>query len=86
MTTVRCKALCTSVKKYAAGGNYTDPKVDFLYEATFCAVSGGTSPENKKFFASTPTLELRFAAINGDLFQPGKEYYLDLSMADPVAA
>jgi len=73
-----------SVKKYSASGYYTDPKVDFLYEAEFCAVSGGTSPENKMFFASTPTLNLKFSAVNGDRFVAGKEYYIDLTMAEPV--
>lgn len=79
--TTRCKVLCTSVKKYAASGWHTEPKVDFMYAATFCAVSGGVSPENKAFFASTPTLSLELSAVNGDKFEPGKEYYLDFNLA-----
>jgi hypothetical protein len=78
--TTRCKVLCTAVLKRAAGGWYTNPKVDFMYEAEFIAVSG-SSEENKKFFASTPTLNMKVSAINGDMFEPGKEYYLDLSPA-----
>lgn len=66
--TTRCKVLCTSVKKVDASSWYTDPKVDFLYEACFVAVAGGSSPENKQFFASTPTLSLEVKCINGDRF------------------
>ena len=84
--TTRCKAVCLSVKKYSAQGWHTEPKVDFLFEAEFCAVSGGMSPENKAFFASTPTLTLKFSAVNGDRFVAGKEYYIDLTMAEPVPA
>lgn len=83
--TTRCKVLCTSVKKMDGRNWYTEPKVEFLYGATFCAVSPGSgpgqSPENKAFFASTPTLTLEFSAVNGDRFVPGKEYYLDISEA-----
>lgn len=84
--TTRCKALCMSVKKMSASGWYTEPKVEFLYEAEFCAVSGGSSPENKAFFASTPTLTLKLSAINGDRFEAGKEYYLDIALADSPSA
>jgi hypothetical protein len=80
--TTRCKVLCTSVKKVDAKSWYTEPKVDFLYEAFFVAVTGGSSPENKQFFASTPTLTLEVKCINGDRFEQGKEYYLDISLAN----
>lgn len=76
----RCKVLCMSSKKVHAGGWYTDPKSEFLYEAEFCAVTG-PSPENKRFFVSTPTLTLTVKAVNGDIFVPGKEYYLDFTEA-----
>lgn len=78
---VRCKFRCDSVRKYSASGWHTEPKVDFMYEYAFHAVTGD-SPENKKFFASTPTGELKFSAVNGELFEPGKDYYLDLSPAN----
>lgn len=76
--TTRCKFTCTSVKKYSASGWYTEPKADFMYEATFQAVTGG-SEENKKFFASTPTGELKVSTVREDLFVPGREYFLDIS-------
>ena len=78
--TTRCKVLCIAVLKRASGGWHTEPKSDFLYEAEFIAVTSG-SEENKKFFCSTPTLSLKVSAINGDVFQPGKEYYLDILAA-----
>jgi hypothetical protein len=71
------------VTKKDARGWHTEPKVDFLYEAEFQAVTGDTA-ENKAFFASTPTGSLRFAAVNGDKFEVGKDYYLDLSIAATV--
>lgn len=83
--TTRCKVLCTSVKKYSAAGYYTEPKVEFMYQATFCAVSSGVSPENKAFFASTPTLTLELSAVNGDRFKPGQEYYLDFTEVEAAA-
>ena len=81
--TTRCKVLCSTVRKYSTQGWHTEPKVDFMYEAEFIAVSG-MSPENKAFFASTPTLNLKLSAINGDKFEPGKEYYLDIIEAVPA--
>lgn len=84
--TTRCKVLCTAVKKVDARGYYTEPKQEFLYEAFFCAVTGGSSPENKQFFASTPTLSLEIRCINGDRFEAGKEYYLDISLPGAPAA
>jgi len=86
--TTRCKVLCTKVSKVDGKGWYTEPKQEFIYEAFFTAVSGA-SPENKAFFASTPTLTLEIRCINGDRFQAGQEYYLDISAADtpsPTAA
>lgn len=78
MSMVRCKVICTAVEKYSAAGYHTEPKVDFMYRAKFIAVYGG-SEENKKFFASTPTLTLEVSAVNGDQFAPGQEYYLDFT-------
>jgi hypothetical protein len=78
--TTRCKFVCTSVRKFSAAGWYTEPKSEFMYEAEFMAVTG-SSEENKKFFASTPTGSLKVSTVREDMFQPGKEYFLDLSAA-----
>lgn len=70
----RCKFICNSVRKYWDGW-----KKQFMYEAEFNVVTGGNNPENDKFFASTPTGSLKVGVMREDLFQPGKEYYLDFT-------
>jgi hypothetical protein len=78
---VRAKFMCSSVKKYKST-RWVDnkPVEDFLYEYEFYPVTG-TSEENHKFFASTPSGSLKMAAVSDDLFVPGKEYYLDFTLA-----
>lgn len=68
---VRCKFKCVSVEKVEGWGEQR-----FHYNYRFSAVVGG-SEENKKFFASTPSGEFKFQAVQGELFEVGKEYYLD---------
>lgn len=53
----------------------------FLYSYEFQAVTGN-SPENKQFFASTPGGNLSMSAVRDDLFEPGKSYYLDFTIAE----
>lgn len=77
---VRAKFTCTSVRKYRGWGG-TPP---FLYEYEFQAVTG-TSEENKSFFASTPSGNLKMAAVREDLFEPGQDYYLDFAQAEKEA-
>lgn len=88
--TTRCKVLCVKVSKRSCSGWYTDPaiqpKPEFIFDAEFQAVTGGgNDQENKRFFASTPTLNLTVCAINGDRFIPGREYYLDFLLVPKVA-
>ncbi len=73
---VRCKFRCVSITKIADWYK----KDSFLYDYKFQVVTGD-SEENKQFFASTPTGNLEFRAVRDDMFEPGKEYYLDLSAA-----
>ena len=73
---VRCKFECTSVKKYKGWGG-----VEFMYQYDMQPVTG-TNEENKKFFASTPSGKLEVGAVRDDLFQPGKQYYLDITPAE----
>ena len=45
------------------------------------AVTGG-SPENDKFFGTTPSGSLEIAVKNPDvekMFEPGKNYYIDIT-------
>lgn len=73
----RCKFSCQSVRKFMSG--YGDNKRP-LYEAEFSAVTGD-SEENKKFFEWTPSGSLKVGVYREDIFQPGKDYYLDISEA-----
>jgi len=72
---VRCKFVCNTVEKQYLS-------VDkFQWRYKFHAVYSN-SPENKKFWEATPTGTLEFACMNqGPLFEPGKEYYLDINLA-----
>ena len=76
----RCKFHCSSVTKtsYRQG----DGSEKMLYTADFFAVTEG-SEENKKFFAWTPSGSLKLGTYKEDLFQPGGEYYLDISEVTP---
>lgn len=81
---IRAKFQCLSVRKYKSnvwdteGKNYTE---GFTYEYEFQAVTGSGSDENKLFFASTPSGNLKMGAVREDLFEPGKTYYLDFTPA-----
>lgn len=81
---VRAKFKCNSVKKYQSTVWDTEGKSyapGWLYSYEFMAVTGEGSPENKAFFASTPAGSLTLNAVRDDLFEPGKEYYLDFTLA-----
>jgi hypothetical protein len=76
MMDVRAKFSCSSVTKFKSGwGDYP-----IHYNFKFQVVSSG-SEENKKFFAATPSGILELSALKEDLFEVGKEYYLDFSPA-----
>jgi hypothetical protein len=77
--TVRCKFKCTSVTKIEAWSDRD--KHPFLYSYKMQVVTSG-SEENKKFFASTPSGELAVSAVGDDLFQVGKEYFIDITPAE----
>jgi hypothetical protein len=77
--TIRAKFKCTSVTKIV--GWIDRDKHPFLYSYKMLVVSSG-SEENKKFFASTPSGELAVSAVGDDLFQVGKEYYVDFTPAE----
>jgi len=63
-------------------GYQKEPK--FIYTYEFSAVYSG-SAENERFFAYTPSGQLNVGAFKDDLFEPGKEYYIDITAA-PVPA
>lgn len=77
----RCKFKCQSVTKrlgYVTGGP------QFAYDAEFQAVYGD-SPENKAFFAATPSGSIKVATVKDDQFVPGHEYYVDFIPVVDVA-
>ena len=73
----RCKFHCISVRKFIAYDKKT------LFEAEFSAVTTG-SDENKKFFEWTPTGSLKIGVYRDDVFEPGRDYYIDISDASDV--
>lgn len=84
--TIRCKLHCASVT-HTETGNW-DPKlqksvVAITHEVQLFAVTGD-SPENKEFFASTPSGHLLLKTVRDDLFVPGLDYYVDLTPVTPV--
>lgn len=74
MEQTRCKFNCHSVTKTVgwSGGH------KFMYTVNLNAVTSDT-PENKTFWEYTPGGSLSLCCIYPDLFQPGKEYYLDIT-------
>jgi hypothetical protein len=83
---VRAKFTCVEIKK-AMGGTYDErgkyvPGV--LHGYRFNPVVGD-SEENKKFFASTPSGSIELHSVRDDLFELGKDYYLDFTPYVPPA-
>lgn len=79
--TVRCKFTCTSKREY----KHWDRTKPNLYEYLFTAVASG-SEENQKFFAWTPSGEVRVSTVRDGSFEVGQDYYLDLTLAEQLAA
>ncbi len=83
-TTVRCKVVCHETGQvfgtvWDEQGN--NPKPGVLYRARFTVVYGN-SPENKTFFASTPTGSFELGSVREMPWEPGKSYYIDFSPAE----
>jgi hypothetical protein len=84
---VRAKFTCVEVRK-VMGGTYDNrgkyvPGV--LHSYRFNPVTGD-SEENKRFFSSTPSGLVELQAVRDDLFELGKEYYLDFTPFVPMPA
>jgi hypothetical protein len=72
----KCKFKCDFITKRT---NYND-RESFIYDYHFSPVIDG-SEENKTFWKYTPSGKLELGCIHQDLFEVGKEYYLDIYSA-----
>jgi hypothetical protein len=75
--TVRAKFVCHTVTKALA---YPDR---FQWTYVFGAVTGGNK-ENESFWRYTPSGRIELSAIRDDLFEVGKEYYIDFTLFEPA--
>ena len=67
--TVRCKMRCEHVHQD-----------EYAHSVRMVPVTGG-SEENEQFFKATPGGQLELSVMNQQHFEPGKEYYIDISEA-----
>ena len=83
---VRAKFVCVGINK-TMGGTYDNmgKYVSGVLHGYRFIPTVGNSDENKKFFNSTPTGVLELNAVRDDLFELGKEYYLDFTPYVPPA-
>lgn len=92
MSTTRAKFKCDSVTEHM--GSKQDPKTK-QWEPTIqktismSPVYGNNDPEheNTKFWAASPNGKFELGVINlpaAAMFTPGKEYYIDITPADPA--
>lgn len=71
MSTTRCKFKCDKVTTHAGGGR--DVEMSPVY-------SNDPNSENKAFWNASPGGSFKLNWINPNVsFEPGKEYYLDIS-------
>lgn len=77
----RCKFTCVKTGEQK-GWDEKDP---ILYSAELVPIvkyNSVESEENKKFWAATPSGEFKIAVARQQPFEVGKEYYLDISLAE----
>jgi hypothetical protein len=75
---VRCKFRCHYKESFNAGTDQENAliKMSAVYDG---------SPENKEFFKYTPGGDINFYTVNkaaADQITQGKEYYIDISLAE----
>lgn len=75
---IRCKFKCDSVEKSV---QWDKNAAEMLFTAKMTAVYNN-SPENADFWKWTPTGSFQVSCVKYDRFEPGKEYYLDISEAE----
>lgn len=75
---IRCKVVCRSVEKFI---EIWGDRTKALYTAKLCAVTGG-SKENEEFWKHTPSGSIDFQTITSDVFEVGKDYFVDFTVAE----
>lgn len=81
MTKVRAKMTCTDITD-----NGAEKEEDKGYTVHMTPVVGG-SPENDSFYKWTPGGMCQLSVVNkatAELFEKGKQYYVDFTPADAV--
>ena len=82
--TVRAKFTCVGMKQMQ-GSSYNPETKGYdqtiVETATFQPVYGGT-PENEKFFASTPCGQIEIGTVRQGFFTLGLSYYVDFTPAE----
>lgn len=74
--TTRCKFVCREITK---SKHWDKSKDAFLFVAKFNPVIDG-SEENKKFYSYTPSGSLEIGQYSEDIFEVGKEYFIDVTL------
>ena len=76
---VRCKFLCNSTGQTMGYSKETP----IVYNASLAPVyKDGDNTENSKFWEATPSGQLTIQCSKFQPFEPGKEYYLDITPAE----
>lgn len=73
MNKTRCKMKCVNVTEQDGQG------FSYSFEPVY---SPDENSENAKFFKFTPSGKLDLGCTNGHGFVVGKEYYIDISLAE----
>ncbi len=75
--TVRAKFVCNSITKELSG----KAENPFRYSYRFSAVYANGNEENRTFWEQTPAGSIELVGMKDDLFEVGKSYYIDFTLA-----
>ena len=86
--TIRAKFQCNSVtlmlsSRYSSETGRYEPTTSKTWKFSAVVGGSGSSEENQRFFASTPSGTIELYCVNPDVeFELGKDYYLDFTLAE----
>lgn len=80
----RCKFVCNSITRTLSSkyNNETKSYTTAPLDTANMTVVSGDSAENKEFFASTPSGRLEVGLHAVGVFEVGKQYYIDITLAE----